>query len=131
MTQDSKASSRESLCCSNDFGLFSLIFEEQAYLDGPKVRRLSCNVSKVLKVVGDDGSKEVPSKNINFYLCASRSHHSLRRKLGRSRARSLPPLPIFENIPSLLLGNVVVNKDFGFQEWKLLSKAEIFIERKN
>ena len=92
---------------------------------------LSCNVSKVLKVVGDDGSKEVPSKNINFYLCASRSHHSLRWKLGSSRARSLPPLPIFENIPSLLLGNVVVNKDFGFQEWKLLSKAEIFIERKN
>ncbi|RVW78875.1 LINE-1 retrotransposable element ORF2 protein [Vitis vinifera] len=41
----------------------------------------NCFVSKVLKVVGDDGSKEAPPKNIS--LCALRSHHSPNRNKQR------------------------------------------------
>ena len=77
----------------------------------------------------DDRSKEVLSKNISSFFCASRSHHSPSRKLGNSQARSLPLPSAFENLLSLLPRNVIANRDFRFQEWKLSSKAEIFLGR--
>ena len=77
----------------------------------------SCFVSKVLKVVGDDGSKEAPPKNIS--LCALRSHHSPNRKLSSSRARSLPSSFVCENLQSPLLGSGEANRESRSQEWKL------------
>ena len=87
----------------------------------------SCFVSKVLKVVGDDGSKEAPPKNIS--LCALRSHHSPNRKLSSSRARSLPSSFVCENLQSPLLGSGEANRESRSQEWKLSSKAEFFLRR--
>ncbi|KAL6343054.1 hypothetical protein AAG906_017866 [Vitis piasezkii] len=84
---DGKARFGEGPHCSKDYGLLSLLSEDQARLDGPKVRRQSCFASKAMKVVRDDKSKEAPP-NISLYV--SRSHHSPSRKLSRSRARSLP-----------------------------------------
>ncbi|RVW91343.1 hypothetical protein CK203_035391 [Vitis vinifera] len=81
---EGKARSGEGPRCSKDGGLFSLISEDQASMNGPKVRRQSCFASKVLKVMGEDGSKEAPPKNIGLY--APRSHHSPSRKLSSSRS---------------------------------------------
>ena len=77
----------------------------------------SCFASKVLKVGGDDGSKEAPPKNISLY--ALRSHHSPSKKLSSSPARSLPLLFVCENLQSPLLGSGEANRESWSQEWKL------------
>ena len=97
-------------------------------MNGPKVRRQSCFASKVLKVKGEDGSKEAPPKNIGLY--APRSHHSPSRKLSSSRVRSLPSSFVCENLQSPLPGSGEANRESRSQEWKLSSKAEFFWEER-
>ena len=80
---DGKACFGEGPHCSKDYGLLSLLSEDQTCLDGPKVRRQSCFASKAMKVVRDDKSKEAPP---NISLCVPRSHHSPSRKLGEKLA---------------------------------------------